>query len=131
MRVLFLLFLFLFLFVRSYVAKRNRRIAAVGCCCVHRETIASFSSSPSSSSSSSSSSSLFFRRFNEDFLLLVLCMTVRLCSHRRDFLPMQSDVLNESQQHSNNDNESSTNSFPTHTATTLIYSGLKLVRFRF
>ncbi len=52
-------------------------------------------------------------------------MTVRICSHRRLLLPMQSDVLNEQQQLSNDIDCSS--SLSTTSATTLIYSGLKLV----
>ncbi|CAF0891935.1 unnamed protein product [Adineta steineri] len=52
-------------------------------------------------------------------------MTVRICSHRRLLLPMQSDVLNEQQQQLSNDIDCSS-SLSTTTATTLIYSGLKL-----
>ncbi|UJR16377.1 hypothetical protein I4U23_003280 [Adineta vaga] len=51
-------------------------------------------------------------------------MTVRICSHRRSLQPMQSDVLNEQQQQISNDIDCSTLSATT--ATTLIYSGLKL-----
>lgn len=52
-------------------------------------------------------------------------MTVRICSHQRLLLPMQSDVLNEQQQQQqqlSNDTDSS----PSLSTTTLIYSGLKL-----
>ncbi|CAF1003570.1 unnamed protein product [Adineta ricciae] len=52
-------------------------------------------------------------------------MTVRVCSHRRSSLPMQSDVLNEQQQQLSTDIDCSS-SISTTTATTLIYSGLKL-----
>ena len=52
-------------------------------------------------------------------------MTIRICSHPRLLLPMQSDVLNEQQQLSNDTDCSS--SLSTTSATTLIYSGLKLV----
>lgn len=55
-------------------------------------------------------------------------MTIRVCSHRRLLLPMQSDVLNEpkqAQQQLSNDNDCSSS---LSTTTTLIYSGLKLVR---
>jgi hypothetical protein len=50
-------------------------------------------------------------------------MTVRICSHRRLLLPMQSDVLNEQQQQLSNDTDCSSSL----STTTLIYSGLKLV----
>ncbi len=54
-------------------------------------------------------------------------MTVRICSHRRLLLPMQSDVLNEQQQQQLSNDIDCSSSLSTTTATTLIYSGLKLV----
>jgi hypothetical protein len=53
-------------------------------------------------------------------------MTVRVCSHRRLLLPMQSDVLNEQQQQQQQLSNDTDCSSALSTTTTLIYSGLKL-----